>query len=111
MSSPSTDLHEELAYWRTLAEDRGRVIQALHEFNYWHASTVARGEVIVGLERSVELWRERCLAAEANPAVFVEAEVPRATEPRLTPKRFVLKAAFRVLHPLEDGVVRRLEAG
>lgn len=111
MATPSGDLEDDLTYWRSLAEQRGRVIQALHEFNYWHASTVARGEVIVGLERSVELWRERCLAAEANPAVFVEAEVPRATEPRLTPKRFVLKAAFRVLHPLEDGVVRRLEAG
>jgi hypothetical protein len=58
----------ELAYWHALAEERGKVIRALHEFNYWHESTVARGEVVAGLEKSVELWRERCLAAEARLA-------------------------------------------
>lgn len=110
MSTAPIDVHEELAYWRTLAEQRGRVIQSLHEFNYWHAATVARGEVIAGLERSVELWRERCLAAEANPEVFASVEVPRGTPPPLTPKRFALKVALRVLQPLQGGVVRRLDA-
>lgn len=85
------------------------MIQALHEFNYWHASTVARGEVITGLERSVELWRERCLAAEANPEVFATVEAPRDAKPPLTPKRIVLIAALRVLNPLQHGVVRRLD--
>ncbi len=56
----------ELEFWRALAESRGDVIRALHEFNYWHESTVARGEVIAGLEQAVTLWRERCLAAEAR---------------------------------------------
>lgn len=56
---------EELEYWRALAEERGKVIRALHELNYWHESTVARGEVVAGLEASVQAWRERCLAAEA----------------------------------------------
>ncbi len=110
MATPSGDPQDELTYWRGLAEQRGRVIQALHEFNYWHASTVARGEVITGLERSVELWRERCLAAEANPAVFASVEVPSGSQPRLTPKRFALKAALRVLDPLQHGVARRLDA-
>ena len=58
----------DLAYWRTLAEARGLVIQALHEFNYWHESSVARGEVIAGLERSVAMWRDRCERAEAQLA-------------------------------------------
>lgn len=66
MAAPADDPDGELLFWQTLAEERGQVIQALHEFNYWHQSTVARGEVIAGLEKSVELWRERCLAAEAN---------------------------------------------
>jgi hypothetical protein len=57
---------EDLAFWRALAESRGQVIRALHEFNYWHESTVARGEVIAGLELSAAQWRERCLAAEAR---------------------------------------------
>ncbi len=110
MSTAPTDVHEELTYWRTLAEQRGRVIQSLHEFNYWHAATVARGEVITGLERSVELWRERCLAAEANPEVFSSVEVPSGPVPSLTPERFALKVALRVLHPLHERVVRRLDA-
>ncbi len=109
MATPSGDLEDDLTYWRSLAEQRGRVIQALHEFNYWHASTVARGEVITGLERSVELWRERCLAAEANPEVFATVEAPRDAKPPLTPKRIVLIAALRVLNPLQRGVVRRLD--
>lgn len=60
------ELRAELDFWRALAEERGRVIGALHEFNYWHESTVARGEVVAGLEQSVAMWRERCLAAEAR---------------------------------------------
>jgi hypothetical protein len=57
---------DDPAFWRALADSRGQVIRALHEFNYWHESTVARGEVIAGLERSAAQWRERALAAEAQ---------------------------------------------
>lgn len=67
MTGPGApDSGDDLAFWRALADSRGQVIRALHEFNYWHESTVARGEVIAGLERSVAQWRERCLAAEAR---------------------------------------------
>jgi hypothetical protein len=59
---------DDPAYWRALAEARGLVIQALHEFNYWHESSVARGEVIAGLEQSVQMWRDRCERAEAQLA-------------------------------------------
>jgi hypothetical protein len=61
-----SDATGELEFWRALAEERGQVIRALHEFNYWHESTVARGEVVAGLEQSLHEWRERCLAAEAR---------------------------------------------
>jgi hypothetical protein len=61
-----SDDEGDLAFWRSVAQTRGEVIRALHEFNYWHESTVARGEVIAGLEDSVAMWRERCLAAEAR---------------------------------------------
>lgn len=73
MAGPTDDPDGDLQFWRNLAEERGKVIQALHEFNYWHQSTVARGEVIAGLEKSVELWRERCLAAESN---VIEVKAP-----------------------------------
>jgi hypothetical protein len=56
---------EQLAYWREVATQRGHAIRSLHEFNYWHQATVARGEVIAGLEESLAEWRERALAAEA----------------------------------------------
>jgi hypothetical protein len=82
-------LDDELAYWRSLAEERGRVIRALHEFNYWHESTVARGEVIAGLELSVAQWRERCLACEAHKAIG-EAD---ATNPRGRPARLARRIA------------------
>jgi hypothetical protein len=84
----------ELAYWKSLAEERGRVIRALHEFNYWHESTVARGEVIAGLEQSVALWRERCLACEANNAISVaDATNGRAVSARLA--RIVRRVVHR----------------
>ena len=75
----------ELAFWRTLAEERGKVIRALHEFNYWHEATVARGEVVAGLEESVALWRERCLAAEAQLA----QPAPVAPDPKALVRRVV----------------------
>lgn len=68
-AKPLPEQHEDLAYWRALAEARGQVIRALHEFNYWHEATIARGEVIAGLEESVASWRERCEEAEAELAV------------------------------------------
>jgi hypothetical protein len=75
----------ELEYWRSLAEERGRVIRALHEFNYWHESTVARGEVIAGLEHSVAEWRERCVACEAaNTIAAADAAGRRRGPARLT---------------------------
>jgi hypothetical protein len=61
-------LEAELAYWKAVAEDRGEAIGALLEFNYWHESTVARGEVNAGLEDSIASWRERCLDCEARQA-------------------------------------------
>jgi hypothetical protein len=73
----------DAAYWRALAEERGKVIRALHEFNYWHESTVARGEVVAGLEESVTLWRERCLAAEAQLA----QPAPAAAGPKALVRR------------------------
>jgi hypothetical protein len=57
-----------------VAADRARAIESLLEFNYWHESSVARGEVIVGLEAQVRDLRaaiaelETRLASVQQPA-------------------------------------------
>ena len=93
-----SDEQGELAFWRALAEERGRVIRALHEFNYWHESTVARGEVVAGLEQSVTMWRERCLAAEAQ----LTAAPPAARGAGAAVRRGA-RLVRRVLRPARDG--------
>ena len=84
----------ELEFWRALAEERGRVIRALHEFNYWHESTVARGEVVAGLEESVAMWRERGLAAEA--------QLHATPAPPQGAKALARRLVHRVLRPARD---------
>lgn len=89
-----SDERGELEFWRALAEERGRVIRALHEFNYWHESTVARGEVVAGLEESVAMWRERCLAAEA--------QLDAKPAPPQGAKALARRLVCRVLRPARD---------
>jgi hypothetical protein len=79
----------EVVYWQSLAEERGRVIRALHEFNYWHESTVARGEVIAGLEQSVAQWRERCLACEAVNTIKAADAADQRRRPAQLTRRIV----------------------
>ncbi len=57
-----------------VAADRGVAIEALLEFNYWHQSSTARGEVIAGLEREVAVWRAIAEERRGQPAVLEAGE-------------------------------------